>query len=163
MGHSIKAIILKGKYNRDLAKKYDLIGNDLSFDLTLFPINHYYSAYWQAKLKFTGILPLNGIMDSLFPCERSIYELLKIITKHENIEFAIISTDYFGGIREQDANVYINDKLADKSIKTINQVLSFLGVIKNDSDEFDAVGLGNYRSLPEYLEKYIDLADELGV
>ena len=28
-------------------------------------------------------------------------------------------------------------------------------------DEFDTVGLRNYRSMPEYLDKYIDLAEQL--
>ena len=52
----------------------------------------------------------------------------------------------------------------NQKIKRINDALAFFGVIKKDNlDEFDTVGLSNYRSAPEYLIKYIDLADELGV
>jgi len=77
---------------------------------------------------------------------------------------AIILTDYFGGVGEQYANVFEADKNVDLSINTISKALHYLGVKKgNHYDEFDAVGLIKYRGNPDFLEKYRDLADELGV
>ena len=36
MPHNITALILKGKYDKEIANTYDLPGKDLGFDLTLF-------------------------------------------------------------------------------------------------------------------------------
>jgi len=164
MGHNISAIILKGEYDKPKSKEFDLIGIKLDDNLTMFHINHYYSACWQAKLGTKGVLDNNGIDYILYPCEIAISELMMIISRKENPVFSIITTDYFSGIGNQYANVYIKETLADSKIKTINQALSFLGVKKKSGmDEFDSVGLSNHRSEPEYLEKYYDLADELGV
>ncbi len=164
MGHNISAIILRGKYNESKSEEFDLKGIDLGFDLTMFHINHYYSACWQTKLGTKGLLDINGIDYLLYPCEMSISELMTIISNEEEPIYSIISTDYFGGIGNQYANVYKKRTLIDSKIKTINQALFFMGVDKRKGmDEFDSIGLSNHRSEPEYLEKYYDLADELGV
>lgn len=82
----------------------------------------------------------------------------------EPLYAAIIATDYFGGMGEQFANLYKNDALVDANIKHINHALRSMGVTaKHDLDEFDTVGLSDYRSEPDYLWKYCDLAEELGV
>ena len=160
MAHIIDAIILKGPYNEGEAIKYDLIGVALDFDLSMFFIDDDFTAYWQKKLNTTGFLEAN----CPYPNKRVIYELMKRITKSELIEYAIISTAYVGGMGEQFANVYINDQNLDLSINTISDALKFLGVQKGSHhDEFDAIGLGRYRSNPNYLNKYGKLAEELGV
>lgn len=64
MRHNISAIILKGHYDEAKAKEYDLLGIDLGFDLALFRVNHYYSACWQALLKTSGMLDINGVITS---------------------------------------------------------------------------------------------------
>lgn len=164
MGHNISAIILKDTYNLTKAKEFDLIGIDLGYNLTMFHINHYYSACWQAKLGTKGFLDINGVDYALYPYEIALSQLMAIISNNEEPLFSIISTDYFGGMGYQYANVYKGYNLIDPKIKTINQALSFLGVTKKKrKDEFDSVGLSNHRSEPEFLEKYSDLADELGV
>jgi hypothetical protein len=159
MGHHLTAIILKGDYNQPLAETFDLLGITLTDGLTMFPIDHYFSACWQAKLQTTGELDLNGVDCVIFPRERALSELMTKISTAENPVYAIILTDYFGGIGEQYANVYLKDRLADKNIKKINHALAYMGVkAKDDLDEFDTVGLSRHRSNPDYLEKYVELA-----
>ena len=89
---------------------------------------------------------------------------MKRISKNNEVEFAVILTDYFGGTGEQFANVFKGDKNVNLEIRNISNALKYLGVEKgNHHDEFDAVGLVNYRSNPNYLDKYREIADELGV
>lgn len=69
-------------------------------------------------------------------------------------KIAKISTDYFGGSGHQEAKLFVNNKKEyDKSseydfnINPINDVLKMLGVYKKDGlDEFDTIGLSNFRS-----------------
>lgn len=158
MSHIIEAVILKGEYEREKAKIYDLIEEELDFDLTMFFIDTDYTTYWQEKLNISGFLETNNP----YPNRRVTYELMRIISKSEQIEYAVISTAYTGGIGEQFANVYRNDQNVDLAINSISDALRYLGVQKGDHyDEFDAVGLGKFRSNPEYLNKYKDLADAL--
>lgn len=70
---------------------------------------------------------------------------------------ASISTDYFGGPGHQSAKLFINNKKEyDKSSEynycnPINDVLKVMGVIKKlGNDEFDTIGLGNYRSNSDF-------------
>jgi hypothetical protein len=164
MGHSITAIILKGKFNQQIAEKYDLIATQLDFNLNMFFIDHYFTACWQKKLNLQGYLETNCKEVILFPSEMVIYDLMKKISKTEQPEFAIILTDYFGGIGNQYANIYKGKEHINLKINTISQALKYFGVKKgNHHDEFDAIGLGKYRVNPDFLEKYQDLADELGV
>jgi len=73
-------------------------------------------------------------------------------------DFAVIWTDYFGGAGEQGCTLFqafkpdhVCDKCGTtlhskaKDLKTINDGLKILGVIRNDSDEFDAINLGHFR------------------
>ena len=101
---------------------------------------------------------------SWFPRELVIYDLMKKVSKSKKVEFAIILTDYHAGIGVQYANVFIENKNVDLEINTISKALSQLGVIKeNHQDEFDTLGLSKYSVNPDYLEKYRDMADELGI
>ena len=67
---------------------------------------------------------------------------------------AFITTDYFGGMGNQSAKLIINnfiiydkDDEYDYNLRPINTVLKKMGVVKNDGmDEFDTIGLGNYRT-----------------
>lgn len=164
MAHSITAIILKGDFDNEKAKRYDLLPTLLDFGLSLFHIDHYYSACWQHKLKTSGQLDISNIDCIVFPSEIALLEIIKNISNSENPEYAIILTDYFGGVGNQYANVFIDSNNADRNITTINQALRHLGVLaKNGQDEFDSIGLDKIRSQPDYLEKYVELAYEYGV
>jgi hypothetical protein len=164
MGHSINAIILIGEYDKEEARKYELEGIELDFNLTMFFIDGFFTACWQKKLDIEGYLETNCNEVSWYPKELVIYDLMKRIRKNQKTEFALILTDYFGGAGDQFANVYSNEKNVDLGINTINKALIYLGVEKGKHhDEFDTIGLSKYRSNPDYLEKYRDLADELDV
>lgn len=61
---------------------------------------------------------------------------------------AWVSSDYFGGVGEQEAAVWSNgNKICfDPGYGKINAALSLIGVIKtDDNDEFDSLGLGAKR------------------
>jgi hypothetical protein len=164
MPHAISAVILKGDFDSDIANAYDLLAIKLSIDLTMFPIDLYYTACWAKMLNIPGYLP--GQRSSLlFPDDLVIAHLMSRIAQAEIAPlFAIIQTDYFGGVGEQWARVYRGTELADKEIDCISHALRFLGVICQDAmDEFDTVGLSKHRSMPDYLEKYVYLAEQLGV
>lgn len=164
MGHSINAIILKGEYQIKEADNYDLRGVQLDFGLTLFYIDGSFTAYWQKKLEQKGFLESNCDVVTWYPREFVIFHLLKLVSKTEHLEFALILTDYFGGVGQQFANVYKENKNVDFKIDTISKALKYLGVEKGDHyDEFDTIGLGKYRINPDYLGKYRDLASSIGV
>lgn len=71
---------------------------------------------------------------------------------------AIISTDYFGGIGEQEAKVLHNGEVIlnqntefDFKLKPINSALKLLNVTcDKDKDEFDTIGLSNFRSNSDF-------------
>ncbi len=75
---------------------------------------------------------------------------------------AKIETDYFGGMGHQEAKLYINNKKdydahdefrEDKKYKDapINDVLRMMGIkAKDGMDEFDTIGLGNYRGNDDF-------------
>jgi hypothetical protein len=71
-----------------------------------------------------------------------------------NKTIAKIETDYFGGSGNQSAKLFVNnEKVYDKSdeqdwsAKPINDVLKEMGVQRiSGQDEFDTIGLGNYRT-----------------
>lgn len=165
MGHNITAIILSGNFDQDLAKEFGLIEKNLGYELNLFHIDGWYAAYWQHLLKTEGELEITNINQDWFlniPSEMALAEIMKRISKQNEPKFAIIITDYFGGIGFQWANVFRGSTNSDRTIETINQALKYLGVnAKEGLDEFETIGLDKIRTQPEYLEKYRDLYDEL--
>ncbi len=165
MGHQLSAVILKGGYDDAIAEQYDLRAIPLGVGLTMFPIDHYFTACWSKLLGVEGSLrtPTN-FDDLIFPCDRVVSELMTRVTLRSDPVFAIIATEYFGGMGSQGAAVYCGTELVSNEITTINQALGYLGVVaQGDCDEFDTVGLDRHRSMPEYISKYVEMADELGV
>ncbi|MDI9340185.1 MAG: hypothetical protein QM534_06385 [Sediminibacterium sp.] len=164
MAHGITALILKGSFDVAKAEAFDLYGKPLGFDLTLFHIDHYYSACWQHLLNTSGKLDVVLTGSSIFPDEIVLAKIARSVSTEVMVAFAIIQTDYFGGIGSQYANVFIEEQNADHSIQTINQALEYLGVIaKTGMDAFDTVGLSGIRSQPGFLNKYVNMADDYGV
>lgn len=163
MGHAICAVLLKGPFDAQLAERYDLFGIALAPEITMFHIDHYYTACWQKQLNVQG--NLEGVVDcAMFPSEAIVHILMAKVSGTLQPVFAVILTDYFGGVGQQWAQVYQGAAIVNPQIRSINQALAQLGVVARPGmDEFDTVGLSNYRSQPEYLEQYRDLADTLGV
>lgn len=128
MGHMITAIILKGAYMPEELTYFDLRPVALHTDLTLFHIDCTYSAYWQFYLGRAGELPLSRRPSLPFPCEIVLAEIMGRVSVSEAPHYAIISTDYFGGIGSQYANAFIGSENVDPEMEKINQALRFLGV-----------------------------------
>jgi hypothetical protein len=65
----------------------------------------------------------------------------------------VLSTDYFGGAGYQEGKLFVNNKKEYEASSEfnwrstpINDVLEMLGVVKKGMDEFDTIGLSNFRS-----------------
>lgn len=80
-------------------------------------------------------------------------------------DMAWVETDYFGGAGEQDAKAWVNRvpflaKNGDTSSKhmSINEALAALGVERTeDSDEFDVINLGRYRSNHDVINEWEEI------
>ena len=76
----------------------------------------------------------------------------------KNKIIARISTDYFGGAGHQEAKIFVNNKKEydkssefDWSERPINTVLKKMGIeTKGSMDEFDTIGLSNFRSNEDF-------------
>jgi hypothetical protein len=70
----------------------------------------------------------------------------------------VISTDYFGGSGHQEGKIFVNNKKEYEgssefnwSERPINTVLMKMGISKKDGqDEFDTIGLSNFRSNQDF-------------
>jgi hypothetical protein len=81
---------------------------------------------------------------------------IKIFGKGKMI--AKISTDYFGGFGSQNAKLFVDNKIEYEGdnefvygLSPINDVLKKMGIVREDGiDEFDKIGLGNYRTNEDF-------------
>ena len=79
----------------------------------------------------------------------------------------VLSTDYFGAAGYQEAKLFVNNKKEyDESseinfrVSPINDVLKLMGIVKKDgSDEFDTVGLSNFRSNRDFNHKEAEIGE----
>ncbi|WP_174186138.1 hypothetical protein [Nocardia barduliensis] len=163
MPHAITALVLPGAYDAEAAARWDLVPVPLHGSLTLFHLTHYYTAYWQAVRKVTDYVELPSEAPGLFPREGVVGLLAAELSGRSDPTFAVVFTEYFAGIGEQWATVSVAGGPLH-SVSTINAALRSLGVTASAGmDEFDTVGLSTHRSTPDYLERYADLCDDLGV
>jgi len=164
VGHNITAIIVKGEIQTAALKEWDLILEELPFDIKLAYIDSSYSACWQSLKKLEGYLPAATELPLWFPRELVILDIARALTGSQEPSFSIIQTDYFGGAGEQYAQLYRGSENISTDLFSINDALSYFGVKRSDKiDEFDSIGLGKFRSNPDYLEKYQDMAEELDI
>ncbi|MER5280483.1 hypothetical protein ABT025_32775 [Streptomyces sp. NPDC002809] len=132
--------------------------------ISVFPINHYFSAYWAAKRGNSGQLDLPDGLSGPFPAEAVLRDLVGEVTGTNRPRFAVIATDYFAGIGGQWAAAFDGEERLTPDDASINQALAALGVRATASmDEFDVIGLGRFRSNPDHLDEYVGLCEELGV
>ncbi|MEQ3663490.1 hypothetical protein [Olleya sp.] len=161
MGHHIEAIITSEKPNKTKIEVLDL---PVFFEngFNIIPLDVCHTTYWGKKWNvydengdcFGGVNLL---------CLRSIERIAKEI---EISNFALIATDYNGGIGEQAAIVYKDKReiringnyyshYSGMDVVDINSDLRNIGVTKTKkSDEFDSINLSSYRSFDKYFEKY---------
>ena len=142
MGHNISALVMRGEFDRALAVEFELKPIPAEFDLTVFPLNDEYCDSWAERLSIPGFVSDQPLLNC-----RVVHHIAMSIAPRAM--FAIIETDYFGGLGAQSAAVY-HDKQEIMPPTTarsgpINNALRLLGVSCTFGDEFDAIGLGKFR------------------
>jgi hypothetical protein len=164
VGHAITAVLLSGAYDATVADRYDLRPVPLGGDLTLFHVDHYFTAYWQAACGAAEWLDIPLGFPAIFPREGILDRMVTEMTRHAAPTYALVMTDYFGGAGGQWACLFSGGRRTSAARASINDVLAALGVHRvANQDEFDTAGLGLHRAQPDYLERYVTLCDDLGV
>jgi hypothetical protein len=164
VGHNITAIVIADPFKAEIARELDLVAVPLSSPLTLFHVDHYYSAYWQAVRQCSKHLDVPSEFPGVFPRDGVLAHLVAELTGLERARFVLIQTEYFGGTGDQWACAFTGEHRETGSSATINDALRALGVARQANlDEFDTVGLSAHRRSPEYLDRYVELCDQLGV
>lgn len=155
---------MAGWVDAELAHSVGLRARLVHDDISVFPIDHYFSSYWAARRGSGARLDLPDGLPATFPEEAVLCDLVREVTGTDKPRFAIIQTEYFAGFGDQWAVAFAGEKRLTAEQTSINEALAALGVRASASaDEFDVIGLGEFRSNPDYLERYVDLCDELGV
>jgi hypothetical protein len=137
MGHHISAVLLHGPFDEQRGR---------SFGLTSIPLVQGIAGQCD---DLSELLDIAGSVSDrpLLNC-RVVHHLMRLIAPEPL--FAVIETDYFGGLGDQAAAVYRGDtEVMAPAIGAIgpnNQALRHLGVRGTEGmDEFDTVGLGPLR------------------
>ncbi|WP_223786559.1 hypothetical protein [Marinicella meishanensis] len=147
MAHNIEAMITQDPIDEAVANSFDLPvfrrGN--SSIIALHP-NH--SDHWSSKLD----MPYVASGDIICDCPVIHHMANQLGLK----SYAIIRTEYFGGMGEQYATLYSNgNQLIPETENAINLILAALGVVKDkEKDEFDSIGLGDFRNFDGCFESY---------
>lgn len=134
MSHHISGIIFKKELHQD----WDGVCHvDLPHGYVLVPNEGDIAAKYDPSSKWSS----DDLMDDI-----SIWRnrVTAVIAKHIKT-FASISTDYFGGMGEQEGKAWV-DGTRVVSGDSINDALVAIGVVREPNmDEFDTVSLGSYR------------------
>jgi hypothetical protein len=99
MGHHLEAILLKGPFDAERAKLFDLRPIPLSAEITMFPLYAEYVDYWAEKLGMPGWVAKVPLLNS-----KVVHHLVNQIA--DSPLFALIETEYAGGRGAQSAAVY---------------------------------------------------------
>lgn len=159
MAHNVCGIFVAAPLLAEVAAGYDLYPALRHQQVSFLPIDHYYAAYWAHRLGIHGLFPIDGDVPSVFPAQRVRLRLMRESTGLDAPDFAIVMTEYFGGVGGQWALPCIGGE--PQPVCSVNRALTMLGVVPEAGlDAFDTVGLGRYRHNPEYLETYAALCEE---
>ncbi len=163
MGHNISALILAAPYDQVIAESYGLLPRITFEHVTVFPIDHCWSAYWQKKRgDVDGRLHIPP-GSHLLPTEGCCRAIARELTGLPAPRFAVIFTDYFGGNGHQWAIAYEGDRLVVSDHASVNEALHALGVFGADGrDAWDVIGFSDFRHNPDHLDKFKELCDEIG-
>ncbi|GGS85864.1 hypothetical protein GCM10010156_50600 [Planobispora rosea] len=165
MPHNICALVVAGRVDAERARSVGLHAELAHGDLTVFPIDHFFSAYWAAVRGDRASLDVpRRCFTGVFPRQAVLRDLVREVTGTDEPRFAIIQTEYHAGMGDQWAVAFAGERRLTSDRALINEALAALGVRASASaDEFDVIGLGTFRSNPDHLDRYVDLCDELGV
>lgn len=167
VGHSICALIVGEPFDERATREWDVVGLPVGQSLRLVHISHYYTGYMQARRGETATLDVPADFPGIFPREAVVASLAAALAGDRPIgaaaPFAVVLTDYFGGVGDQWACAFVAGRRVE-AVRDINAALRAMGVqAAAGLDEFDTIGLARHRSTPDYLARYEDLCDELGV
>lgn len=149
MGHFISAMVTTDRIDEGSASEIDLpvIHHEYA---VIVPLNADHADHWTEKLKvdygsFSGMMYDSPI-------------LLEFTRRLQVRKFALIETDYSGGVGTQWATVYQDsERVMPVTEGGINQALRHLGIQASPGlDEFDTLALGNHRDFDDYFEEYWD-------
>ncbi|NML51691.1 hypothetical protein HHL19_22270 [Streptomyces sp. R302] len=167
MAHAMCGLVVAGRVDTPRAESVGLRAVLAHADITVFPIDHYFSAYWAAVRGNRAQLDLPpGILaeSMTFPGEAVLHDLVREVTRGRTPRFAVVQTEYFAGTGDQWAAAFDGEVRLTPDGATINQALAALGVkAAATADEFDVIGLGAVRGNPDHLQAYAALCAELGV
>ncbi len=154
MGHHISAVVLRGPFDERKAESFNLRPIALSAELTLFPLHPAFTDAWSERLGISGRLSGRPLLNGAV-----VHHLVRSVAPDPL--FAIIETDYVGGVGTQAAAVYHGERVVMRPESAvsgpINTALRHLGVVAGSGvDEFDTVGLGRFRDFDDLFEGYVD-------
>ncbi len=159
MSHAICALVIVGNYDRDIAGKVDLRAIATYEDVSVMPIDHFYSTFWAADSSVGGELDVPMHVPSTFPRDKVLLQFVRDMTARTEPKFAIIQTEY--GVEHSHHNgaqwaaAFAGARRISANHATINDALRAIGVGRRyPKDEFDTIGLAAYWHNPRHLEKY---------
>jgi hypothetical protein len=152
MGHHIGAVLLRGPFDEERARAFDLKPVPLTAQITLFPLDAGYYDHWADRLGITGFVSERPLLNG-----RVVHHLMRQIAPEPL--FAVIETDYCGGTGDQAAAVYRGERevMAPSvaAVGPINEALRHLGVLATGGrDDFDTVDLGRFRDFDDLFDSY---------
>ena len=155
MGHHISAIICKPSTDIERLSEFEMATIPVG-DFVIIPMDAYHSDDWSERLGLGfGDGRSKVILDGPFA-----HYVASIAAEGD---YALIETDYFGGIGDQVAAVYRKGHdlplFASERVMqgAINYALRAIGVhARNGADEFDTLGLGRYRNFEERFARYYE-------
>jgi hypothetical protein len=167
VSHSICALVIVGNCDRDIAAKLELRVVASFEDVSVMPIDHYYSAFWAASLSIGGQLDVPTHIPATFPRDRALLQIARDLTGQKEPAFAIIQTDYDNTKNhhtgEQWATSFLGERRVSGDRATINDALRAIGVKRRyPKDEFDTIGLAAFWSNPRHLDRFRAWCDERG-
>jgi hypothetical protein len=154
-------------FDERAAHEWDVVGLPVGQGLRLVHFSHYYTVYMQARRGETARLDVPADFPGIFPRQAVVAGLAAALTGDAPIEavapFAVVLTDYFGGVGDQWACAFVAGRRVE-AVRDINAALRVMGVqAAAGLDEFDTAGLARHRRTPDHLARYEDLCDELGL
>jgi hypothetical protein len=150
----MSSLLLRGPYLEEKARAFELKPIPLAFGITMFALDPRYCDRWEDKLGVHEYLPGRPLLNTAV-----VHHIANAIA--EDPLFAVIETDYFGGMGDQAAAVYRGQREVMAPWVDyrgpINQALRELGAVAHGPlDLFDTLGLREYRDFDELFEEYED-------
>jgi hypothetical protein len=159
VSHSICALVIVGRCDRDIAAKLDLRVVASFDDVSVMPIDHYYSTFWAADMAIGGELDVPMHVRATFPRDRVLLQIARDVTGRKEPAFAIIQTEYDNTKNHhtgaQWAAAFQGERRVSGERATINDALRAVGVKRRyPKDEFDTIGLAAFWSNPRHLDRF---------